>query len=99
MLSATVQKVTGQTLREYLTPRLFEPLGIAAPEWRVLPQGFNDGAGGLNLRTEDIAKFGQLLLQRGEWNGRRLLPAEWVDLATSRQASNGSAPDGDWDQG
>lgn len=99
MLSATVQKVTGQTLRDYLVPRLFEPLGIPAPEWRVLPQGFNDGAGGLALRTEDVAKFGQLLLQRGEWNGRRLVPADWIDLATSRQASNGSAPDGDWDQG
>ncbi|HWA27261.1 MAG TPA: serine hydrolase [Lacunisphaera sp.] len=99
MLSATVQKVTGQTLRDYLMPRIFEPLGIADPEWRVLPQGFNDGAGGLALRTEDVAKFGQLLLQRGEWNGRRLVPADWIDLATSRQASNGSAPDGDWDQG
>jgi hypothetical protein len=51
------------------------------------------------LRTEDIAKFGQLLLQRGEWNGRRLLPAEWVDQATARQTSNGSNPDSDWEQG
>ncbi len=99
VLSATVQKITGQTLRDYLIPRIFEPLGIPAPEWRLLPEGFNDGAGGLNLRTEDVAKFGQLLLQRGEWNGRRLVPADWIDLATSRQSSNGSAPDGDWDQG
>ena len=99
MLSATAQKITGQTLRDYLVPRLFEPLGIPTPEWDSTPQGINIGASGLHLRTEEIAKFGQLLLQRGEWEGRRLIPAEWIDLATSRQVSNGSAPDGDWDQG
>lgn len=99
MLSATLQKVSGQTVRDYLTPRLFEPLGIPQPEWDNSPQGINVGASGLHLRTEDIAKFGQLLLQRGEWNGRRLIPADWIDLATSRQASNGSNPDSDWEQG
>ena len=99
MLSATVQKVTGQTVRDYLVPRLFEPLGIATPAWDLSPQGYNIGASGLHLRTEDVAKFGQLLLQRGEWNGRRLLPAEWVDQATARQTANGSNPDSDWDQG
>lgn len=99
MLSAIVQKVTGQTVRDYLIPRLFEPLGIPTPEWDVTPQGFNFGASGLHLRTEDIAKFGQLLLQRGEWNGRRLVPAEWVDQASARQVSNGSNPESDWDQG
>jgi CubicO group peptidase (beta-lactamase class C family) len=99
MLSATVQKVTGQTVRDYLVPRLFEPLGIATPAWDLSPEGYNVGGSGLHLRTEDIAKFGQLLLQRGEWNGRRLLPAEWVDQATARQTSNGSNPDSDWEQG
>lgn len=99
MLSATLQKITGQTLRDYLVPRLFEPLGIPTPEWDSTPQGYSFGGSGLHLRTEDIAKFGQLLLQRGEWNGKRLVPAEWVDLATSRQVSNGSNPESDWDQG
>jgi CubicO group peptidase (beta-lactamase class C family) len=99
MLSATVQKVTGQTVRDYLVPRLFEPLGIATPAWDLSPEGYNIGGSGLHLRTEDIAKFGQLLLQRGEWNGRRLVPAEWVDQATARQTSNGSDPDSDWEQG
>lgn len=99
MLSAIVQKVSGQTVRDFLTPRLFEPLGITQPNWDLTPQGFNFGASGLHLRTEDIAKFGQLYLQRGEWEGHRLLPAEWIDVATSRQASNGSSPDSDWDQG
>ncbi|AOS46469.1 6-aminohexanoate-dimer hydrolase [Lacunisphaera limnophila] len=99
MLSATLQKVTGETLRDYLIPRLFAPLGIATPEWDLTPQGYNFGGSGLHLRTEDIAKFGQLLLQRGEWNGRRLVPAAWVDQATARQVSNGSNPESDWDQG
>jgi CubicO group peptidase (beta-lactamase class C family) len=99
MLSAIVQKVSGQTVRDFLTPRLFEPLGIAQPDWDLTPQGFNHGASGLHLHTEDIAKFGQLYLQRGEWEGRRLLPAAWIDVATSRQASNGSNPESDWDQG
>ncbi len=99
MLSATLTKITGQTLRDYLVPRLFEPLGIPTPEWDATPQGYSFGGSGLHLRTEDIAKFGQLLLQRGEWNGQRLVPAEWVDLATSRQVSNGSNPESDWDQG
>jgi CubicO group peptidase (beta-lactamase class C family) len=99
MLSAVVQKVAGQTMRDYLVPRLFEPLGIPAPYWEKTPQGLTVGPSGLHLRTEDVARFGQLLLQRGEWQGRRILPADWIDLATSRQASNGSAPDSDWDQG
>lgn len=99
MASAIAQKVTGQTLRDYLISRLFEPLGIPNPEWDLTPQGISFGASGLHLRTEDIAKFGQLYLQRGEWNGRRILPAAWVDLATSRQTSNGSGAENDWNQG
>jgi len=99
MLSAIVQKVTGQPLVEYLRPRLFEPLGIAHPTWEANAQGVNLGGFGLSVTTEDIARLGQLYLKRGEWNGRRILPAAWVDAATSRQASNGSNPASDWDQG
>jgi CubicO group peptidase (beta-lactamase class C family) len=84
---------------QYLTPRLFEPLGIESPRWDNSPQGISIGGYGLFIRTEDIAKFGQLYLQKGQWNGRQILPAEWVDLATSRQVSNGSNPHSDWDQG
>lgn len=99
MLSAIVQKVTGETVLDYLTPRLFEPLGIKKPQWDTSPQEISIGGYGLYLRTEEIAKFGQLYLQRGDWHGQQLLPAEWIDLATSRQTSNGSNPDSDWDQG
>jgi len=99
MLSAIVQKVTGQTVLDYLRPRLFEPLGIENPEWGASPQGVTFGGWGLKLRTEDIAKFGQLYLQRGKWNGKQLVPASWVEQATSKQVSNGSDPGKDWDQG
>jgi CubicO group peptidase (beta-lactamase class C family) len=99
MLSAIVQKQTGLTVAEYLRPRLFEPLGIAHPEWNTNYQGISLGGYGLSVRTEDIARFGQLYLQKGKWNGAPLLSAEWVELATSRQVSNGSNPQSDWDQG
>ena len=98
-LSAIVQKVTGQTTLEFLRPRLFEPLGIENPEWSTSPQGVNCGGWGLFLRTEDIAKFGQLYLQKGQWNGKQLVPAAWVEMATAKQVSNGSDPARDWDQG
>jgi CubicO group peptidase (beta-lactamase class C family) len=99
MLSAIVQKVTGKTVFDYLRPRLFEPLGIENPTWETSPQGISLGALGLNIRTEDIARFGQLYLQKGEWNGKQLVPVSWVETATARQTSNGSDPASDWDQG
>lgn len=99
MLSAILQKVTGETVLEYLTPRLFEPLGIESPRWDASPEGISLGGYGLYLRTEDIAKFGQLYLQRGKWNDQQLLPADWIELATAKQVSNGSDPQKDWDQG
>ncbi len=99
MQSAIVQKVTGQNLVDFLRSRLFEPLGIDDPVWETTSEGLALGASGLNIRTEDIACFGQLFLQRGEWQGRQLLPASWVDAATARQTSTGSNPASDWDQG
>src|ERR1043166_8526814 len=99
MQSAIVQKVTGQTVFDYLKPRLFAPLGIEHPVWDANFQGISLGGYGLRVRTEDIAKFGQLYLQRGKWNGKQLLPAEWVAQATSKQTSNGSNPKSDWNQG
>ena len=99
MLSAIVQKVTGEMVSDYLRPRLFEPLGIENPTWDSSPQGVTLGGVGLNIRTEDIAKFGLLYLQKGKWNGKQLVPAAWVETATARQTSNGSDPNSDWDQG
>jgi CubicO group peptidase (beta-lactamase class C family) len=98
MQSAMVQKATGQTLLEYLKPRLFDPLGIENPTWEMSPEGIATGGYGLSIRTEDIAKFGQLYLQQGKWERKQLVPAEWVAAATARQTSNGSNPKSDWDQ-
>jgi hypothetical protein len=99
MLSAIVQKATGMTVLDYLRPRLFEPLGIENPTWEASPQGISAGGYGLSVRTEDIARFGQLYLQKGKWQGKQLVPESWVDAATARQTSNGSSPRSDWDQG
>ncbi len=83
MLSAIVQQVTGQKVMDYLTPRLFEPLGIEGATWETCPRGINVGGWGLNIQTEGLAKFGQLYLQKGVWQGRRILPASWVEEATT----------------
>jgi CubicO group peptidase (beta-lactamase class C family) len=100
LLSAIVQSVTGMPLLEYLRPRLFEPLGIHNPTWLRSPQGVDAGGWGLSIRTEDIAKFGQLYLQRGQWDGESLIPSDWIAEATRRQVSNGDpAQADDWTQG
>jgi len=85
MCSAILQKVTGMTMLDYLTPRLFEPINV--------------GGWGLSVTTEDISKLGQLYLQKGKWEGKQLLSKAWVEAATSNQTSNGSNPESDWDQG
>ena len=99
MLSEIVQKATGQTLQDYLTPRLFEPLGMRGVRWEKTPRGVTLGGYGMSATTEDIARFGQMLLQKGRWNGKQVVPAAWIEAATARQASNGSNPKSDWDQG
>lgn len=88
MLSAIVQQVTGEKVVDYLTPRLFEPLHIDKPKWEESPQGINCGGWGLYLKTEDLAKMGQLLLQKGEWNGKQLIPAEWVAEMSKKQVES-----------
>lgn len=99
MLSAIVQKLTGQTLLDYLRPRLFDPLGIGPATWESCPRGINTGGYGLNVTTADIARFGQLYLQKGMWQGQQLVPAAWIAEATAKQVSNGSKPESDWEQG
>ncbi|MEJ7646962.1 MAG: ChbG/HpnK family deacetylase [Chryseolinea sp.] len=83
MLSAIVQKVTGQTVLEYLEPRLFSPLNIVGMDWEINPKGINVGGWGLRLKTEDLAKFGQLFLNKGKFNGKTVLPAAWIEEATT----------------
>ena len=83
MLSAILQKVTGQKVVDYLQPRLFGPLHIQQKTWETSPLGINTGGWGLSVTTETLAKFGQFYLQKGQWNGRQLLPRQWVAEATS----------------
>ncbi|QGQ99425.1 class C beta-lactamase-related serine hydrolase [Paenibacillus psychroresistens] len=99
MLSAILQKVSNQTLLEYLEPRLLEPLNIRNATWAVCPRGINTGGFGMNITTEAIANFGQLYLQKGIWNGKRLLSEAWVEEATSKHISNGDSDANDWTQG
>lgn len=100
LLALIVQRVTGQTLGDYLTPRLFAPLGITDLHWSDDGDGHHVGFTGLHLTTESIARFGQLYLQRGRWEGRQLIPADWVDRATHVQTPNADNDGGpDWRQG
>lgn len=105
MLSAIVQQVTGQTVYDYLRPRIFQPLAIRGADWDLNPQGINLGMIGLRLHTEDLAKFGQLLMQGGKWNNKQLIPEQWVKEATSFKIDSNepgnklSKDQNDWAQG
>ncbi len=102
-LSAIVTKVTGEKVVDYLQPRLFTPLGIEAPRWDASTEGNSLGGYGLYLRTEDIAKLGQLYLQKGKWNDKQIIPESWVAEATRKQVPNDPGSHvkmgNDWRQG
>lgn len=100
LLSAILHRLTGMRLLDYLTPRLFEPLGITGATWEQCPRGIDVGGWGLAITTEEIAAFGQLLLQHGEWNGVQVVPRAWLDDATAQQVANGGRGEAaDWEQG
>ena len=91
MLSAIVQEVTGEMLFDYLQPRLFEPLAIENITWDYNREGITLGMIGARLRTEDLAKIGQLLLQKGEWNGEQLVSGAYIDDASAFHITNNNA--------
>ena len=105
MLSAIVQKVTGQKVVDYLKPRLFDPLGITGMDWEENLLSVNTGGWGLRVKTEDMAKLGQLYLQKGIWNGTQVLPAAWVAEATTTKIiqhpglEQSKKDSSDWEQG
>ena len=105
MLSAIMQKVTGQKIIDYLQPRLFGPLGISGIDWEIDSRDINVGGWGLRLKTEDMAKFGQLFLQQGKWKGKPVLPAAWVTEASTKwidqapDATQARRDTNDWVQG
>lgn len=97
-LAEIVRRVSGGTLVEYLRPRLFDPLGIEQVAWK------RDGTGELGFSgcyatTESVAKLGQLYLQRGVWDGTRILDEDWVAAATRTQVANPDEENPDWSQG
>lgn len=85
LLAAIVQKVTGMSLLDYLKMKIFDSMHITDVEWEVSPEGFNTGGWGLHIQPESLAKFGILLINGGCWNGKQLIPAEWVREMTSSQ--------------
>ena len=89
ILSAIVQKATGQTLMDFLQERLFHPLGITDALWEESPEGITCGGWGLYIRPEAMATFGQFLLNKGQWHGKQLLSSSWVDEMTKPQSVNG----------
>lgn len=100
MLSAIITQLTGESLLDYLRPRLFEPLGIEDPTWDADPHGRSLGGSGLHITTADIARFGQMYLQKGIWEGQRIISGAWVDEATSIHSDSGASEMGpDWTAG
>jgi len=105
ILSAIIQKVTGQTLLDFLEPRLLEPLGISGLDWETDLQGIQTGGWGIRVKTEDMAKLGQLFLQKGKWNGKQILPESWIEEASTLKilqepnASQEKFDSNDWIQG
>ena len=87
-LSAIVQKVEGKNIRDLLDERVFKYMGIETPEWDMDEAGVCTGGWGLHLRLEDMAKAGQLMLQKGRWNGRQLISAGWIERQTAKHIDN-----------
>ena len=102
LVSKMVQTVTGMTVRDYLMPRLFTPLGIPAPDYDLSPEGVCCGGWGLHLSGESILRMGQCMLDGGRWEGKQVLPAEWLARASVKQVDNSNGnpePDNEWHQG
>ncbi len=99
ILSNIITRFTGLRLLEYLETRLFRPLGIENPEWECHPNGVDFGGWGLSIKTEDIARFGQLFLQKGKWDDKQLVPESWVQEVSRFQVDNAPAEYPDWAQG
>lgn len=99
MLSAIIQKLYGMNVVEFLYPRLFEPLGIEKPYWQQSPEGVKYGGWGLFLTLEDISKFTKLISEGGVWEGKQILPADYLKEATSFHSDNSFNNNRDWENG
>ena len=100
MLSAIITQLTGETLLNYLRPRLLDPLGIVNSIWETDSRGINLGGTGLHIKTDEIARFGQIYLQNGVWQGKRIVPEEWIADATKAASDNSNTQTNpDWTVG
>ena len=99
MLSAAIQKRSGLKLTEYLQPRLFAPLGIKTPFWQESPEGIKLGGWGLFLTLEELSRFTKMVADGGKWEGRQIVPAEYLQEATAFQSDNSSNKTRDWENG
>ncbi|MEG1538927.1 MAG: serine hydrolase [Muribaculaceae bacterium] len=88
MLSAILQRVTGMKMLDYLKIKFFTPMNITDVGWEESPDGINTGGWGLHLQSESLAKLGILILNKGEWNGKQLVPKRWIEDASSKQVDN-----------
>jgi CubicO group peptidase (beta-lactamase class C family) len=94
LLGLVLERATGTSVSDYMATRLWQPLGAeAAATWSLDSErsGFEKLESGVNARPVDYARFGQLFLHEGEWNGRRILSEEWVRAATGAEATSDSA--------
>jgi len=85
LLGAILRQASGKPLDQLARSLLFEPLGITDLEWYKYAQGNPSAAAGLRLRPRDLAKIGQLVLQRGAWNGKQVVSSGWIDASTTPQ--------------
>ena len=88
VLSAIITERTGMPMDEYLKPRLFEPLGITDYLWEKCPRGITKGGWGLFMHTEDMAKLGQLYLNKGKWNGKQIIPESWAETSVTKKVDS-----------
>ena len=88
VLSAIITERTGMPMDEYLKPRLFDPLGITDYLWEKCPRGITKGGWGLFMHTEDMAKLGQLYLNKGKWNGKQIIPESWAEASVTKKVDS-----------
>lgn len=85
LLSAILTKETGYSALDFAREHLFKPLGITSYSWDLSsPQGINFGLSNLNLKTTDMAKIGQLYLNKGVWNGERIISEKWISESVTK---------------
>ena len=90
LLAAILQEATGMTAYDFGKEYLFDPLGMDSVVCALAPEGISDGGNGFAMNVRDMAKFGQLFLQRGQWEGEQIIPEDWVEESTTVQFTRSS---------